>query len=319
MTSREEIERLKAGVSIETILGALGFRTEHRGYMYYSPLRDESTPSMSVRFREGIWQWFDHGEGVGGSNLDLVRRIRGCGFREAVETLASLSSLPVVSENRTASHDRGQKRSSQEGAITVQNVSDRFTRFRLISYLESRGIPLDLAQRFCREVTYRNSNTGRTYTAVGFPNDRGGWVLRSDVFKGTTASGITTMNTKGRTASEPSSDRVMVFEGFFNLLSWMRLAGRETLPCDAVVLNSVTNASKAVDYIGRHSVAEAWLDNDRTGRECLDRLRAMCPGTAFRDRSGMYEGFNDLNELLKGRLDKEAGEKTSAIYHNHKP
>ena len=73
MISQEDIDRLKSSVSIEKPLAGLGCNTAHRGYMYYSPFRDESTPSMSVAYKNGSWQWFDHGTGQGGSNIELVR------------------------------------------------------------------------------------------------------------------------------------------------------------------------------------------------------------------------------------------------------
>ena len=48
MISHEDIDRLKSSVSIERRQAALGYNTAHRGYMYYSPFRDKSIPSMSV-------------------------------------------------------------------------------------------------------------------------------------------------------------------------------------------------------------------------------------------------------------------------------
>ena len=65
MISQEDIDRLKSSVSIEKTLAGLGCNTAHRGYMYCSPFRDESTPSMSVAYKNGAWQWFDHGTGQG--------------------------------------------------------------------------------------------------------------------------------------------------------------------------------------------------------------------------------------------------------------
>ena len=70
-------EGLKSSVSIEHTLAALGCNTAHRVYMYYSPFRDESAPSMSVAYKNGAWQWFDHGTGQVGSNIELVRQLKG--------------------------------------------------------------------------------------------------------------------------------------------------------------------------------------------------------------------------------------------------
>ena len=78
-----------------------------------------------------------------------------------------------------------------------------------------------------------------------------------------------TINCEGMHSIAPSSDRVMVFEGYFNFLSWMQLNKQTTPPCDVCVLNSTTNAKHATEYISKHEWAEAYLDNDQTERECL--------------------------------------------------
>lgn len=57
---------------------------------------------------------------------------------------------------------------------------------------------------------------------------------------------------------------------------------------DVLILNSTTNAHKAVEYISNHTNVEAYLDNDKTGRKCLSRLQESCPGTRFWDGSGFY-------------------------------
>ena len=310
MIPREEIDRLKSSVPIEKILMSLGFRTEHRGYMYFSPLRDERTPSMSVRFKDGAWQWYDHGEGTGGTGLELVQRLKHCGFREAVETLASISAIPLKQQPQPFP-----SREVQHG-IEVEQVGRNFIRFRLRDYIESRGIDIALAQQYCKEITYRNTASGRTYTAVGFPNNAGGWVLRSDSFKGTTQSCITTLNRDGRVEKPPSSERVMLFEGFFNFLSWMQMHGASLPPCDVVVLNSVTNSKSAAPFISEHKAAESFLDNDITGKACFLKLQSLCPGTAFTDHTGEYQGHNDLNELLKSSLSK--GEEPPSKSNQHK-
>ena len=237
MISQADIDRLKSSVSIEQTLAGMGCSTAHRGYMYYSPFRQETTPSMSVAYKDGTWQWYDHGTGQGGSNIELVEQFKGCGFREAIAFLWEIDGKFIdLKEDQPAQEQR------KEHSLEVIKTNGRFQNLKLINYITSRGISLELAERYCKEITYRNHNNGKTFTGVGFPNNAGGWAIRSDGFKGTTQSAISTFNSDGLHSQTPSSDRVMIFEGYFNFLSWMELNKLQTPPCDICVLNSTTTA-----------------------------------------------------------------------------
>ena len=53
--------------------------------MFLSPLRKERTPSFSVRYDKGLW--YDFGLGEGGTLLQLVMRLEGCGMAEAIRRI----------------------------------------------------------------------------------------------------------------------------------------------------------------------------------------------------------------------------------------
>ena len=57
--------------------------------MFLSPLREERTPSFSVRYDKGLW--YDFGLGEGGTLLQLVMRLEGCGMAEAIRSLREIS------------------------------------------------------------------------------------------------------------------------------------------------------------------------------------------------------------------------------------
>ena len=54
---------------------------------------------------------------------------------------------------------------------------------RLIDYIEKRAIPLDLARQYVQEATYRVGL--RSYKALAFANDAGGFEVRNARFQGT--------------------------------------------------------------------------------------------------------------------------------------
>ena len=70
--------------------GVLPKRERGRYGMYLSPLRDEKAASFKVDYDRNLW--FDFGSGEGGSIIDLVMNMEGCGFAEAVEKLKRYDS-----------------------------------------------------------------------------------------------------------------------------------------------------------------------------------------------------------------------------------
>lgn len=297
MTENEK-NYLKTSVRIPDILLDLGYRTDHKGYMYYSPFRDETSPSLSYDAKRNLW--FDHGAGLGGDNIELLVRLKGWNFRQATDYLTRLCGNTYTMNPNTAKVNEASS-SADRSTLEILDVSDSIKSLRLLEYASCRGIDQCLLERYCKEVTYRNGANGSTYKSIGFPNNSGGFVLRGPGFKGVTHSGISTIGSHGKLDSIPTSKRLLVFEGFFDFLSYLAMNELEKALADVLVLNSTTNASKAVEYISNHTNAEAYLDNDKTGRKCLSRLQESCPGTRFWDASGLYAEHNDLNECLIGK------------------
>ncbi len=136
---------------------------------------------------------------------------------------------------------------------------------------------------------YRVAN--KSYFAVGFRNNAGGWELRNRYFKGCTSKAPTT-----RHGDYPTC---LVFEGFMDYLSFLTLKRNPTPPYNVAVLNSVTNLAKAVPFIASHEQVYAYLDNDEAGRKATAELKIVCRNLS--DQSVHYRPHNDLNDYLRGR------------------
>lgn len=89
-----------------------------------------------------------------------------------------------------------------------------------------------------------------------------------------------------------------MFEGFFDFLSWMVMQNTKTPTCDIVVLNSVTNLDRALDYLKAHKSVIAFTDRDDAGRLCMERMKSLLPGKEVKDMSELYKNHKDLNEML---------------------
>jgi hypothetical protein len=298
---------------VDRVLAYFGRSTAHRSYMYFSPFRDEATPSMrvTVDHASGRWCWVDFGgtpppgmKADGGGCLDLVRRLSGVhSDREALDVLATIAGTPIPSV------DEGLvPRRERPSGIVIETVAPSFDRAFLIRYAQTeRGIPLPLLERYCRQVTYHpKASPTRRFTVIGFPNNGGGFALRgtSPRSKITSLCDITTLGPDGThvPTAEPVTRRCYVFEGFMDFLSWLAWRGEETPGADVCVLNSVSNLSPASPWLLAHGVIRCFLDNDAAGRDAYERICETCRGRDVKDGSPAYARYKDLNEAYTARL-----------------
>ncbi|GHT62331.1 hypothetical protein AGMMS50239_15360 [Bacteroidia bacterium] len=59
----------------------------------------------------------------------------------------------------------------------------------------------------------------------------------------------------------------MVFEGFWDFLSYLTIQKIEKSKHDIAVLNSVANVEKAMNFLKAHREIYTYLDNDDAGRK----------------------------------------------------
>ena len=304
MARYSEQEKLELRrVSIVEIMALLGRRTEHnRNNMYYSPFRDESTPSFHIDLNENTW--FDFGTNQGGGVLDFVCQVVGCARGDAYDFLASVSGMYVPGIQNGVI--RTQAASSGRHAVSILSTSKDF-RYQLASYASSRGIPKEILRKYCDDITYSIEGfPGRSFYAIGFKNNAGGYNLRSRDYKMCSSSAITTLSPSGEFTAVPSSNKALVFEGFMDFLSYMALRGGIEPGYDICVLNSVANLEKSADWLAAHEYIGAYLDNDKAGKEAC-RLMFNCvseksENVCMCDLSEHYSGYKDLNEMLTATL-----------------
>ena len=285
-------------IPIERVAEALGLRPGLVKDMFYSPEREESEASLHIDRAKNVW--YDHGSGKGGTNADLVMLVKHCSKHEAYEFLRSLE--PIITRDNGVNHITTTgliKTSEPDKSIEIRKVRP-IQCYYLTKYIASRKIPLELAQAYCKEVITHSKMKGMNFTHIGFPNNSGGYALSTPTgFKATTKADITTINTEGKLSKEPSSKNVAVFEGFFDFLSWQVMQSSKTPTCDVVVLNSVNNLHKALEYIRAHEKATCFLDNDPAGEKCYQGVRDMMKGKETVDMSDLYGEHKDLNEFLQ--------------------
>lgn len=279
---------------IAQLLMALGACPGRHKDTFHSPFREDKEASLHIDPDRNIW--YDHGAGEGGGNVDLVMRCRGCSAREAAEYILSLPQAGAI-QYPASEIDRPSRAESLSSRILLVV---ELQRPYLLDYLAQRKIPLRIARWYCKEVIIRSKNSCKTFENIGFPNNVGGYALKSpNGFKSTTKGYITTIDTEGEFTKKITSGTVTVFEGFFDFLSWLASEKRMYPTTDVVVLNSVAHVGLAVSYLRLHNLIICCLDNDDAGRKAVDAIRAIpTGGHEFRvvDGSPFYEGYNDVND-----------------------
>ena len=272
---------------IESVLESLGCKKGGRD-MYFSPFREETSASLHIDRSKNLW--YDHGAGMGGTNVQLVMLARKCSMQEAYRFIARLDPTLVPEEAI---------KSRASGTNAIRAVRDIKSDY-LLNYFESRKIPEELARKYCREIIMRNQQRNQTFTLIGFENNAGGYALKSPSgYKSSTAAGITTINNKGVRTDIPSAQSVLVFEGFFDFLSWQVMQSSLCPSCDVVVLNSVSNLNRASDYLRLHDKIICFLDNDMAGQKAFASIKTILPDKQIADMSHLYQKHKDLNEMLR--------------------
>lgn len=279
---------------IAGLLKALGAHPGTHKNTYHSPFREDRNASLCIDPERNLW--YDHGAGVGGGNVDLVMRCLNCTRQEAAEYILSQPQSSTIPPPSSVAENRPRPGALANRIIRVVELQRPY----LLDYLASRGIPLRIARWYCKEVVVRSRNPGKTYDSIGFPNNVGGYALKSpNGFKSTTKGGITTIDTEGEFTKKITSDTVTVFEGVFDFLSWLASERRLYPTTDVCILNSVSHVAQAVSYLRLHRLIICCLDNDQAGRAALDTIRSMNGGGheyAVIDGSLFYEGYNDIND-----------------------
>ena len=298
-----KIEELKR-IPIWELLSHLGIEpVSKRGggaqLMYHSPLRPDRNASFSVSTRKNLWM--DFGTSQGGNVIDLAIALKGyCTFSEAVtwlEEQARWFHKDILYEDFSRYDDAHMSRLSGHSGISNMRVEE-LTSPRLLEYLESRGIPAAIGQRYCKEAHYTVRD--REYYGVVFLNILGGMEIRSRSFKGchgVKAPSVVSVEKTKRTSC------CCVFEGFMDFLSYMVLEEKgvpdivQSFPYDCIILNSTSIIQRAIPFIGVYHIAYCYLDNDFAGKQALDTLDLLMPGRIF-EMSTRFSPYNDLNDYL---------------------
>ena len=132
------------------------------------------SPSFKVDYNQNLW--YDFALDERGSLIDLVMKLHNCSLIQAIELFNGKQNiLPKLSIANSKTNSPSQSRIEVIGSTNLCHPN-------LIEYFTHRGINLNIAKKYCREIHYRIGD--RSFYAIGFPNNSYGYALRNPYFKG---------------------------------------------------------------------------------------------------------------------------------------
>ncbi len=255
-------------------------KRRYRNYFWYlAPHRHESNPSFSVNLSENVWH--DKAENRGGNIIDLVMMLNHTDTKGALE---------ILSHNDIKSFSFDQQVSIEAPGIDIKHLQP-VQNAALIQYLNSRKIPVQLARLYLLEAYYLTIHSTKQKFSLAFRNDLNGYHLRNAKFKGIASPGYFTSIRGG------SQDQLNIFEGVYDFLSALVYFKSTKPKFDCLVLNSNVHIEKVLPILKRYSRINAFLDNDPSGTDTLNHIKAAHPQVEnFAGR--IYPDHKDFNEFL---------------------
>jgi Toprim domain-containing protein len=208
----------------------------------------------------------------------------------------------------------------------------------LLDYLESRKIEPEISKKYCKEIYFKNTENGKNYFAISFTNDSGAYEIRNKYHQGIIGSkDITSIYNNTEDSGNPKSNKLSVFEGFMDFLSYMSdknshsdnpQGGENTSGEDFIILNSVALVNKFIEnildsnsslkndnvsvYGNTHKVEskvniDLYLDNDRAGDEATQKIieKLSNQNIQITDKRNVYSGYKDYNDYLCSKYNQK--------------
>ena len=269
-------------VKLEEILVSLGHhptKQNEKEAWFLNPFYTETQASFKIN--KNLNYWYLHSEGIGGNNVDFMKKYLNASVKEVLEWAEKQNFSSFQQQN--VIHSINSKPNYQITEIKkLQNE-------HLKSYLHQRGLS-KVVYPLVKEIHFTIGE--KKLYAIGFENFSGGWELRNSFYKGSLLKkDISVVNLNNNLEKNKN---VVVFEGFIDALSFVEM--KPFFNGDLLVMNSVSLLSKAKEYLKNYSEIHLFLDNDKAGEFCKNEILKSFPEA--KNHSEIYALHKDLNEYF---------------------
>jgi hypothetical protein len=281
---KSELDEIR-DMDIMSFLAEYGYKpvkeNDHKAW-YLSPIREgESKPSFYVII--GSNRWVDMGlDGRSHSIIDLVCSMESVDVRGAINILKSKSGIKKFEH----------KEISKEPLISVIDTKPVENSY-LKEYLTERciskkhwGLVEECKFKF-KQKELKEGEADKTYFAIGFKNDSGGYELRNKFQKlATSPKDVTTIT--------GTINELSIFEGFFDYLSALEYFG--SIMGDVIILNGLGMLYRIKYKLSGYGVIHSYLDQGNAADKFTDFIRTLNPN--LRDHRYLFKGADDFNKFL---------------------
>ena len=268
-------------ISVEEVLQSLGHfptkQTEKEAW-FLNPFSKENNASFKINKRINSWYLFS--EGIGGNNIDFMKKYLKASITEVLEW----------ADNQNFSSFQNQKIGNIkfENPLKTYEITEvkQIGHPALLEYLKSRKVENQI--EFLKEVHYQMN--AKNYFGIGFKNDSDGFEIRNAYSK-------ICLGKKDISTIENGSKNLRIFEGFFDFLSFKNVEKYlEKEPADYLILNSVSMINKIKNSMENYENIEIYFDNDDAGNRAVEMLKSENENAE--DCRILYPEFKDLKDWL---------------------
>jgi len=292
------IEHAKT-ITITYILDKLNIqpaRENEKEAFYLSPLRQEQTASFHVDKVKN--RWCDFGTGEKGDIIDFVQHFLAYTGEDSniVDALRWIENMSKGISNINPIIPNVPLTGKIQPKLILKSVS-QITDIRLVRYLENRGISLDIATVYLKEIIALNTTTDKRILALGLLNENEGYEISNKFFK----SSVKGKNISVIRGSNPTSKILHIYEGKMDFLSSLTRLGSKTICNDVIVLNSLSFLEHAKEHINAfgYNTVYSFLDNDDAGKvatKSLEEFLKTMPGIIHKPMNIAYQKYKDVND-----------------------
>ena len=278
-------EEVKEKINIRTVLESFHLfpvKENRKTAFYFALDREEKIPSLSVDFVKN--KAFDFGTGKSYDVISIVQQMNQCSVSEALKYLETFD-FSIHNEFQ----NEGTKQYKEYKILNVREIQHP----ALVQYLKSRKVYEQ--KELVKEIEYELN--GKKYFGIGFFNNSGGVEIRNKYSK-------ICLGKKDATLIKNElniSSEILVFEGFFDYLTFRNLEKKENSNSDYLILNSTAMLFKVEKTLKKYNKISMFLDNDSNGEFIKSKIYNQYKNVE--DCSLIYQKFKDLNEWFCSKED----------------
>ena len=271
-------------IKLEEVLVSLGHhptKQNEKEAWYRNPFATENQASFKLDKRNNIW--YLHSEGIGGNNIDFMKKYLKSSVKEVLEW----------TEKQNFSSFQPQKDYHSKSSSLNYNITEikELQNENLKIYLQQRGLS-PTVYSLVKEVHFAIGE--KKLYAIGFENLSGGWELRNPFYKGSLLKKDISIIKLNNENQNETGKRIVVFEGFIDALSFVEM--KPFFIGDLLVMNSISLLNRTKEHLKIYSEIHLFLDNDKPGEICKNEILKSFPEA--KDHSEIYAIHKDLNEYF---------------------